>query len=103
MILNSKFFSNFLRIINNILPFHHDCNAINNLNKYLGNLCLYFSIAFFLQALSELHEQIPPFPRNVAMKIIEEELGSPVEAFFSFISEEPIAAASFGQVPFAMA
>lgn len=32
------------------------------------------------------------------MKIIEEELGSPVESFFSYISEEPVAAASFGQV-----
>lgn len=53
-----------------------------------------------LQALSELHDQIPPFPRSIAMKIIEEELGSPVESFFSFISEEPVAAASFGQVFF---
>ncbi|QHN78958.1 uncharacterized protein DS421_19g665940 [Arachis hypogaea] len=53
------------------------------------------------KALSELHDQIPPFPRNVAMKIIEEELGSPVESYFSYISEEPIAAASFGQVYFA--
>lgn len=34
------------------------------------------------------------------MKIIEEELGSPLESFFSYISEEPIAAASFGQVLF---
>ncbi|KAJ4972343.1 hypothetical protein NE237_005442 [Protea cynaroides] len=52
----------------------------------------------FSKALSELHDQIPPFPRNVAMQIIEEELGSPVEAFFSYISQEPVAAASFGQV-----
>lgn len=50
------------------------------------------------KALSELHDQIPPFPRTVAMKIIEEELGAPVESFFSYISEEPVAAASFGQV-----
>ncbi|GMN51106.1 hypothetical protein TIFTF001_020255 [Ficus carica] len=53
------------------------------------------------KALSELHDQIPPFPRTEAMKIIEEELGSPVESFFSYISEEPVAAASFGQVYFA--
>ncbi|XP_061347044.1 uncharacterized protein LOC133292630 isoform X2 [Gastrolobium bilobum] len=53
------------------------------------------------KALSELHDKIPPFPRAVAMKIIAEELGSPVESFFSYISEEPIAAASFGQVYFA--
>nr|KAJ0188842.1 hypothetical protein LSAT_V11C900484490 [Lactuca sativa] len=50
------------------------------------------------KALSELHDQIPPFPRTLAMKIIEEELGSPVDTFFSYISEEAIAAASFGQV-----
>ncbi|PQP92102.1 Aminoglycoside phosphotransferase [Prunus yedoensis var. nudiflora] len=49
-------------------------------------------------ALSELHDQIPPFPRDVAMKIIEEELGSPAESLFSYISGEPEAAASFGQV-----
>lgn len=50
------------------------------------------------KALSELHDQIPPFSRAVAMKIIEEELGSPVESFFCYISKEPVAAASFGQV-----
>ncbi|KAL8166598.1 hypothetical protein V2J09_008097 [Rumex salicifolius] len=49
-------------------------------------------------ALSGLHDQIPPFPRSLAMKILEEELGSPVEQYFSYISEEPAAAASFGQV-----
>ncbi|KAJ8765850.1 hypothetical protein K2173_020366 [Erythroxylum novogranatense] len=50
------------------------------------------------KALSELHDQIPPFSRAMAVKIIEEELGSPVESFFSYMSEEPVAAASFGQV-----
>lgn len=50
------------------------------------------------QALSELHDKIPPFPRAVAMKIIEEELGCPVDRMFSHISDEPVAAASFGQV-----
>ncbi|XVE68933.1 hypothetical protein DITRI_Ditri09bG0109700 [Diplodiscus trichospermus] len=50
------------------------------------------------KALSELHDQIPPFSRPVAMKIIEEDLGSPIGSFFNYISEEPVAAASFGQV-----
>ncbi|KAI3989260.1 hypothetical protein MKX01_036443 [Papaver californicum] len=50
------------------------------------------------KALCELHDQIPPFPRNVAMQIIEEELGDPVDKVFNYISEEPVAAASFGQV-----
>lgn len=57
-----------------------------------------FLNCFWLQALSELHDQIPPFPRALAMKIIEEELGSPVETIYSNISEEAVAAASFGQV-----
>lgn len=77
---------------------YHGGNAANSLNNWIGNLDI--SIAWFLQALSELHDQIPPFPRNVAMKIVEEELGAPLESFFSYISEEPIAAASFGQVHF---
>lgn len=50
------------------------------------------------KALSELHDRIPPFPRAEAMKIIEEELGSPVDTYFSYVSEVPVAAASFGQV-----
>ncbi|XP_038971213.1 uncharacterized protein slr1919 isoform X3 [Phoenix dactylifera] len=50
------------------------------------------------KALSELHDKIPPFPRAVAVKIIEEELGCPVDSMFSYISDEPVAAASFGQV-----
>ncbi|XP_010507623.1 PREDICTED: uncharacterized protein LOC104784272 [Camelina sativa] len=48
--------------------------------------------------LSELHDQIPPFPWPEAVKIIEEELGGPVESFFSQFSQETVAAASFGQV-----
>lgn len=82
------------------MPFYHDCNATNILNNWIGNTCIYISIVFFLQALSELHDQIPPFPRTVAMKIMEEEFGCPLESFFSYISEEPMAAASFGQVLF---
>ncbi|XP_020112748.1 uncharacterized protein LOC109727189 isoform X3 [Ananas comosus] len=50
------------------------------------------------EALSELHEKVPPFPRDVAMKIIETELGCPIDSIYSYISDEPIAAASFGQV-----
>ncbi|KFK36812.1 hypothetical protein AALP_AA4G174700 [Arabis alpina] len=50
------------------------------------------------KALSELHDRIPPFPQAEAVKIIEEELGAPVESFFSQFSQETVAAASFGQV-----
>ncbi|CAL4967527.1 unnamed protein product [Urochloa decumbens] len=50
------------------------------------------------EALSELHERVPPFPREDAMKIIEGEFECPVSHMFSYISDEPVAAASFGQV-----
>ncbi|KAK9158321.1 hypothetical protein Scep_004895 [Stephania cephalantha] len=50
------------------------------------------------KALSELHDRVPPFPRTLAMSIIEEELSCPIDRVFSYISEEPVAAASFGQV-----
>jgi hypothetical protein len=78
-----------------------DCNAAKvRITGFAIYVYIYILIAFFLQALSELHDQIPPFPRTVAMKILEEELGAPLESFFSYISEEPVAAASFGQVLF---
>lgn len=50
------------------------------------------------EALAELHERVPPFPREEAMKIIEGEFGCPVSNIFSYVSDEPVAAASFGQV-----
>uniref|UniRef100_A0A0D9VMD5 Protein kinase domain-containing protein n=1 Tax=Leersia perrieri TaxID=77586 RepID=A0A0D9VMD5_9ORYZ len=50
------------------------------------------------EALAELHEKVPPFPREHAMKIIEGEFELPVSHIFSYISDEPVAAASFGQV-----
>lgn len=50
------------------------------------------------EALSELHERVPSFPREDAMKIIEGEFHRPVSQVFSYISDEPVAAASFGQV-----
>ncbi|KAF0933476.1 hypothetical protein E2562_018569 [Oryza meyeriana var. granulata] len=50
------------------------------------------------EALAELHEKVPPFPREDAMRIIQEEFELPVSHIFSYISDEPVAAASFGQV-----
>ena len=55
----------------------------------------------YLQALSKLQDEVPPFDSKVAVEIIEEELGKPVNAIFkSGISstEKVIAAASLGQV-----
>lgn len=43
-------------------------------------------------------DRLAPFPNHEAMSVIEEELGQPLDVMFSEISEDPIAAASLGQV-----
>lgn len=58
---------------------------------------LYHQI-FWVQVLSELQDRLPPFPTNEAIALIEEQLGCSVNETFSYLSEEPVAAASFGQV-----
>ncbi|GMJ07778.1 hypothetical protein like AT5G24970 [Hibiscus trionum] len=52
----------------------------------------------YCQELAKLQDQIPPFPTRIAIKSIETELGIPVSEIFADISQEPIAAASLGQV-----
>lgn len=52
----------------------------------------------FLEELVKLQDQLPPFPNEIAFKIIESELEHPVEEIYSYISPEPVAAASLGQV-----
>ncbi|XP_059069041.1 uncharacterized aarF domain-containing protein kinase At1g71810, chloroplastic isoform X2 [Cryptomeria japonica] len=52
----------------------------------------------YLEELSLLQDRIAPFSTDIALDIIEEELGLPVEHIFSDISLQPIAAASLGQV-----
>ncbi|MDA0673110.1 MAG: AarF/ABC1/UbiB kinase family protein [Cyanobacteria bacterium] len=52
----------------------------------------------FLEELIKLQDQLPPFPSSVAWNIIERELGLTPEEIYSFISPEPVAAASLGQV-----
>lgn len=49
-------------------------------------------------APAKLQDAVPPFPTEVAMELLEEELGRPPSEVFSEISEEPIAAASLAQV-----
>ena len=45
-----------------------------------------------------LRDQVPPFPGIDARRIIKDELASPMSAFFADFDDEPIAAASIGQV-----
>ncbi|XP_062165367.1 protein ACTIVITY OF BC1 COMPLEX KINASE 1, chloroplastic isoform X1 [Alnus glutinosa] len=52
----------------------------------------------YMNELCILQDDVPPFPNQVAFNIIEEELGQPLEALFSKISSQTIAAASLGQV-----
>ncbi|KAG6409738.1 hypothetical protein SASPL_127780 [Salvia splendens] len=52
----------------------------------------------YMNELCILQDDVPPFPNQVAFGIIEEELGQPLEAVFSKISSQTIAAASLGQV-----
>ncbi|XP_070011518.1 protein ACTIVITY OF BC1 COMPLEX KINASE 1, chloroplastic isoform X2 [Nicotiana sylvestris] len=52
----------------------------------------------YMNELCILQDDVPAFPNQVAFNIIEEELGQPLEAVFSKISSETIAAASLGQV-----
>mmetsp|Transcript_88838 Transcript_88838/g.162856 ORF Transcript_88838/g.162856 Transcript_88838/m.162856 type:complete len:841 (+) Transcript_88838:98-2620(+) len=48
--------------------------------------------------LQQLCDKVPPFDSKIAMETIREELGGLVEDFYSKITEEPVAAASLGQV-----
>jgi len=52
----------------------------------------------YLNALSQLQDRLPSFPTRVAHAVIEEELGRPIHEVYSHLSEEPVAAASLGQV-----
>ncbi|MEO0948337.1 MAG: AarF/ABC1/UbiB kinase family protein, partial [Cyanobacteria bacterium J06641_5] len=52
----------------------------------------------YLEELSRLQDQIPPFPNEIAYRFIEEELGAPPHQVFAELSPKPIAAASLGQV-----
>ncbi|CAG9466897.1 unnamed protein product [Pedinophyceae sp. YPF-701] len=54
--------------------------------------------ADYMNELCVLQDDVPPFPDEVAYRIIEDQLGRPMGEVFSSISERPVAAASLGQV-----
>ncbi|NEP74510.1 MAG: AarF/ABC1/UbiB kinase family protein [Okeania sp. SIO2G4] len=52
----------------------------------------------FLEELTKLQDQLPPFDNKKAISIIETELGQNINDIYSEISPRPVAAASLGQV-----
>lgn len=54
--------------------------------------------AVYLEELTQLQDQLPPFPNAVAYQFIQEELGAPPSEIYAELSANPIAAASLGQV-----
>ena len=52
----------------------------------------------FLDELTKLQDQLPPFNNRIALGIIESELGRSVKEIYREFSPNPVAAASLGQV-----
>lgn len=52
----------------------------------------------YLEELTQLQDQLPPFPNEIAFQFIEEELGDRPDQIYAELSDDPLAAASLGQV-----
>ncbi len=52
----------------------------------------------YIQELEKLQDNVPPFPFEDVVRIIEKELGRPPEKLFKSFNKEVLAAASIGQV-----
>src|SRR5215510_3553301 len=52
----------------------------------------------YVDELSYLQDNVPPFANEEAMAIIEAELGQPISELFAEIGDHPVASASLGQV-----
>lgn len=51
-----------------------------------------------IKEFEKLQDKVPPFSTIIAKQIIEEELGKPIDEFFSYFDEQPLGSASIGQV-----
>ena len=52
----------------------------------------------WLNELTNLQDNLPPFEHKIALRIIEDEFGAPANELFEYFPDEPIASASLGQV-----
>src|SRR5262245_36437479 len=52
----------------------------------------------YIQELGKLQDEVPPFPTAQARAIIERELHAKIDEIFESFEDEPVAAASLGQV-----
>jgi len=90
-------------------------NVQKNLSKYLFDVITNLGPCFiklgqalstrpdlvrqdWLDELTNLQDNLPPFDHKIALKIIEDELGAPADQLFDDFPDKPIASASLGIV-----
>lgn len=52
----------------------------------------------YVEELAKLQDSAPPFPSEAARRLVEDELGKPLDTLFAHFEDVPMAAASLGQV-----